>query len=333
MAGSAVLPLLESRLPLGPPPPRNHSLYTTWAENIQLAMVETTVELNSLFAQRGIHAGCTATIVLQHEWLLTAVNLGDSRAMLDTGSEIISLSSDHRVATHKGERRRVEAMGGIVAPIAMSGSGPADDYASGVGPLRIWPGGLSISRAIGDFDVGESVLPFPFLTQVMVPPTGARLLVGSDGIWDAFDKMSRAGSMSRSWSTENVPSRMIQTIVRAYGGLKDDTSLIVVDILPKGGTTTFPQVAAESKRGGRMSSMVGSDRVHDGGNGGGCFCFGGGRTTVDASSNKLNAANSAVKSAQDSSVNSSVRSASSTNSAGKGGSRPKAEMLAVLDMK
>ena len=37
---------------------------------------------------------------------------------------------------------------------------------NGVGPLRIWPGGLCLSRAIGDFDVGDSVLPFPHIKQV-----------------------------------------------------------------------------------------------------------------------------------------------------------------------
>jgi hypothetical protein len=37
---------------------------------------------------------------------------------------------------------------------------------NGVGPLRIWPGGLCLSRAIGDFDVGDSVIPFPHVTQV-----------------------------------------------------------------------------------------------------------------------------------------------------------------------
>jgi hypothetical protein len=30
---------------------------------------------------------------------------------------------DHRVATHKGERRRVEAMGNNIAPIDFTGSG------------------------------------------------------------------------------------------------------------------------------------------------------------------------------------------------------------------
>ena len=45
-------------------------------------------------------------------------------------------------------------------------AGPATRMDNGVGPLRIWPGGLCLSRAIGDFDVGDSVIPFPHVMQV-----------------------------------------------------------------------------------------------------------------------------------------------------------------------
>ncbi len=54
-----------------------------------------------------------------------------------------------------------------------SGSGPAtkDPYRKGaslgVGPLRLWPGGLCLSRAIGDFDVGDAVLSLPYICQVL----------------------------------------------------------------------------------------------------------------------------------------------------------------------
>ena len=63
-------------------------------------------------------------LLLQIGWLLTVANLGDSRAVLDTGvGEAAMLTVDHRVATHQGERRRVEAMGNTIAPIDFSGSG------------------------------------------------------------------------------------------------------------------------------------------------------------------------------------------------------------------
>jgi serine/threonine protein phosphatase PrpC len=339
MAGDSVLPLVESKLPLGCPPPVDHPSYTQFREGIQLALVESIVEMNHLFAQRGIHAGATATVVLQHGWLVTAAGLGDSRAVVDTGYETMSLSADHRVASHKGERRRVEAMGGIVAPLAMWGTGPADDYTSGVGPLRIWPGGLAISRAIGDFDVGEAVLPFPHVTQVLLPPTGGRLLVASDGIWDAFDKMSRAGGMSRSWSTEAAPTRMIQTIVRAFGGLKDDTTLVVADILPEG--TTFPQVASAAKKGGMASngspssSQLGANGGGGSGGGGGglCGCFGGGASATidDSPSTRANpSVNGGMSAASPQDL--SVRSMSSNASASIRGGKPRLEILASVDV-
>lgn len=130
---------------------------------------------------------------------------------------------DHRVATHKGERRRVEAMGNTIAPIDFSGSGvhpvehatvcaayggppyagshsyhagrlhdpiqpfhcicpagPATRVDRGVGPLRIWPGGLCLSRAIGDFDVGDSVIPFPHVMQASAGVAG----LGWSGLLD-----------------------------------------------------------------------------------------------------------------------------------------------------
>lgn len=40
-----------------------------------------------------------------------------------------------------------------------------------IGPLRCWPGGLCLSRSIGDMDVGEFIVPVPHVKQVKV---GAR---------------------------------------------------------------------------------------------------------------------------------------------------------------
>ena len=35
-----------------------------------------------------------------------------------------------------------------------------------------------------------------------MPETGGRILIASDGVWDAFEKMLRVSRMSRSWSTQ-----------------------------------------------------------------------------------------------------------------------------------
>jgi hypothetical protein len=78
-------------------------------------------------------------------WLLTVANLGDSRAVLDTGvGEAVMLTVDHRVATHQGERRRVEAMGNTIAPIDFSGSGGC--WPRGAGCFAGWLAGLGAGR-------------------------------------------------------------------------------------------------------------------------------------------------------------------------------------------
>ena len=68
---------------------------------------------------------CNSVIIARHcvqcGWLLTIANLGDSRAVLDTGAQILQLSVDHRVATHRAERHRLERTGALIAPIDVSG--------------------------------------------------------------------------------------------------------------------------------------------------------------------------------------------------------------------
>ncbi|KAL6776912.1 hypothetical protein ACKKBF_B03980 [Auxenochlorella protothecoides x Auxenochlorella symbiontica] len=275
LAGDKALGLLEDRLPWGAPPADVAGPGArAWRCAIQRALVETLVELNWLFAGHGVVAGCTATIVLQVGWLLTAAGVGDSRALLDLGSEVVHLTEDHRVASHKGERRRLEGAGARVAPIHVSGYGPAASANEGIGPLRVWPGGLCLSRAVGDFDVGKVVLPFPHVKQVLVPETGARLYVASDGLWDAFERDTKVASMARAWSPEAAPSRLINAVLSLYEGLKDDTTILVADLLPPGQTfadvcAPHTAMAAVLRQGQRLAA---ADAVPAG-----CGCFGGGR--------------------------------------------------------
>jgi hypothetical protein len=53
-----------------------------------------------------------------------------------------------------------------------------------VGPLRVWPGGLAVSRSMGDRDGKKGgVISIPEVGRVLIPDTqpGARLLLASDG--------------------------------------------------------------------------------------------------------------------------------------------------------
>jgi hypothetical protein len=60
------------------------------------------------------------------------------------------------------------AAGAYVARLRFDLSGPVAPGELGCGPLRLWPGGLHMSRAIGDTDCGQLVIPHPYIQQVKV---------------------------------------------------------------------------------------------------------------------------------------------------------------------
>uniref|UniRef100_A0A453ALA6 protein-serine/threonine phosphatase n=1 Tax=Aegilops tauschii subsp. strangulata TaxID=200361 RepID=A0A453ALA6_AEGTS len=112
----------------------------------------------------------------REDWL----QVGDSRCILDTqGGELQLLTVDHRLEENVEERERVTASGGEVGRL-------------NVGPLRCWPGGLCLSRSIGDMDVGEYIVPVPHVKQLS--SVGGRLIMASDGIWDALSNEAAAKS-------------------------------------------------------------------------------------------------------------------------------------------
>ena len=55
------------------------------------------------------------------------------------------MSGNHRLDSNKAERARAEAAGVEVAASVLEGKP--------VGPLRMWPGGLAMSRSLGDHPV------------------------------------------------------------------------------------------------------------------------------------------------------------------------------------
>jgi hypothetical protein len=54
------------------------------------------------------------------------------------------------------------------------------------GPLRVYPGGLSITRSVGNAEASESIIAVPDVSITAVPVEGARLVLASDGLWNAL---------------------------------------------------------------------------------------------------------------------------------------------------
>ncbi|XP_020099013.1 probable protein phosphatase 2C 3 [Ananas comosus] len=195
-----------------------------WIQALPRALVAGFVKTDKEFQSRGQTSGTTATFVIIDGWTITVASVGDSRCILDAPGGIVSeLTVDHRLEENIEERERVTASGGEVGRLSIVGGAE-------IGPLRCWPGGLCLSRSIGDVDVGEFIVPVPYVKQVKVSNAGGRLIIASDGIWDAVSSEMAAKSC-RGLPAELAAKQVVKEALRTRG-LKDDTTCIVVDIIP-----------------------------------------------------------------------------------------------------
>ncbi len=188
---------------------------------IHKAFLKADEQARKQFQQGG---GTTATIAFLCGWQLLVASVGDSQAFLDTGNEVLSVSANHRLEDNEAERARIEGEGGEVAASTVDGK-PA-------GPLRVWPGGLAMSRTIGDVDAGTLCLAEADVVQVTVPKDGARLIIGSDGLWDAVHPKT-AAHHTREMTASEASHKLLSMAIKK-DRLKDDVTVVVVDILPPG---------------------------------------------------------------------------------------------------
>lgn len=195
-----------------------------WLQALPRALVAGFVKTDIQFQQKGEVSGTTVTFVVIDGWTVTVASVGDSRCILDTQGGVVSLLTvDHRLEENAEERERVTASGGEVGRLNVFGGNE-------VGPLRCWPGGLCLSRSIGDTDVGEFIVPVPHVKQVKLSDAGGRLIIASDGIWDTLSS-DAAAKASRGLPADLAAKLVVKEALRSRG-LKDDTTCLVVDIIP-----------------------------------------------------------------------------------------------------
>lgn len=247
------LRVLNAKLPARPPSAlASPSELESFAEMVRRAVCETFVRMDNDWIAAGHMAGVqsrmpnagttvTAAIVIGH--LLTVANVGDSSAVLDTGCSILELTGSHRIQTSQEEQARLRGAGCQLAPLGFHLQGPARPNELGVGPLRLWPGGLCVGRSVGDLDAGPEVVPLPHIRQVILPTDGSRLIVASDGVWDLMS-LSKAVKLCRLKNALSASSVLMATVSRDLR-LLDDASIIVVDLLPSD-SSSFPTIALKS---------------------------------------------------------------------------------------
>lgn len=195
-----------------------------WTAALPRALVAGFVKTDKDFQTKAARSGTTVTFVIIDGWVVTVASVGDSRCILESAEgSVYFLSADHRLDANEEEVERVTASGGEVGRINIAGG-------AGIGPLRCWPGGLCLSRSIGDTDVGEYIVPVPHVKQVKLSNARGRLVIASDGVWDAL-RFQEALNYTRGLPAEAAANRIVKEAVSSKG-LRDDTTCIVVDILP-----------------------------------------------------------------------------------------------------
>ena len=183
------------------------------------------------FLAKDVHSGATATVVVVHGRCVTTAAVGDSLAVVDLGvsggfaAPAARLSPEHRLDTSAAERERIVACGGEVRATAFEDGRP-------VGPLRVWPGGLAVSRAIGDRDGKRGgVVSEPEISRAVIPDEqpGFRITLASDGLWDAVT-VKQAAQCSGRLSTSAAAAALCK-LAQKQKDNRDDITVVVVDAL------------------------------------------------------------------------------------------------------
>ncbi|KAJ8762412.1 hypothetical protein K2173_007572 [Erythroxylum novogranatense] len=196
-----------------------------WLAALPRALVAGFVKTDKDFQSKAQLSGTTVTFVIIEGWVVTVASVGDSRCILESAEgDIYYLSADHRLDCNEEEEARVTSSGGEVARLHTGGGAE-------VGPKRFWPGGLCISRSIGDVDVGEIIVPVPYVKQIKLSTAGGRLVIASDGVWDSISS-EMALDCCRGIPAEAAATQIVKEAVQLKG-LRDDTTCIVVDMLPQ----------------------------------------------------------------------------------------------------
>jgi len=180
----------------------------------------------ALPAEASSAASATAAAGAPGEIFLVCANVGDSHAFAYTGASVARLNADHRLDANKAE---------VVRVLAVPGSSVSSkETAVEAGPLRLYPGGLMMSRTIGD-RAAPAAIATPEVRIAWLPPSGGRVILASDGLWDVVSG-KQASKLAHSKPAQASAQLLVTTAQKKES--KDDITVTVVDVLPKGRANT-----------------------------------------------------------------------------------------------
>jgi serine/threonine protein phosphatase PrpC len=109
--------------------------------------------------------------------------------------------------------------------------------------LRVFPGGLAVSRSIGDVGLCGAIIPTPDVFQLPLDcggqpccPGTHRFVLASDGLWDFVSNETVGRLAGRTFvdgPRERTPKQAGSELMAhclQHGGYKDDVTILVVDV-------------------------------------------------------------------------------------------------------
>lgn len=138
-------------------------------EGVQKILIEN-------FASKTKECGSTCLMAIRYKYeesdLLNVINVGDSRAIICTGTTAVPVTSDHK-PLYPVEKQRIMKQGGVV-------------YCDGM-DWRV--DNLSLSRAFGDSS-SKYTPPIPDLFLKRISKNDKFMVLACDGLWDVLDNQT-----------------------------------------------------------------------------------------------------------------------------------------------
>ena len=171
-------------------------------------------------------SGTTCVMVFQVGDRILCGNVGDSRAIMVKGNNVIPLSIDQKPDDPE-ESKRIKECGGEISQYEEDGEKS--------GPFRVWQKGeaypgIAMSRSIGDFIATKlGVIPEPKFIDEKVDKDTKFIVVASDGIWELLDN-EKVKNMVMPFYEKNDPSGACKELIKKATEFWNQEDIVVDDI-------------------------------------------------------------------------------------------------------
>ena len=172
--------------------------------------------VNDIPYKTSMTTGSTALIMLKFKDQIWIGNVGDSRAIMNNGLDVIQLSNDHK-PNEQTEYNRITSLGGKVIK-AYDG----DVY-------RV-NGVLAVSRAIGDFALSPHVTWKPEISTFKLNKHNHYVFLATDGVWDVLSSQQVLDIINKKIINEDWKSigSTVTSTARSLGSGDNITCMFVI---------------------------------------------------------------------------------------------------------